>query len=304
MITGNGSDEAAMEYGLRYNPPVDVAVAERTLKETKQILHQLGVVFLLFSGSCLGAIRDKAIIPWDDDIDLISVMGMNGLTEEKMDSVIAVFRGKGYYHKRNYSSPDAPPYGISHSFIKDYARVDWNCMYVTDGAIVTYPGVQIPAEMCTKPIEIEFLDEKFLVPNPPEEYLCLKYGPEWRVPKRAGEYEQDVVAQVSPMDFIGGHCRLRVLDHEHKPVPGAEIVLAGGGISKTDKGGYADIVLPVTSGMRYYAMVIRYPGHEQVLYEEQMEPDKTYVYRTDSYSTKASAAVGAFGTLGSILLPE
>ena len=304
MTTGNRSDRSAMEYSLRYNPPMDRVISERNLKEEKQILDQLGVVFLLQSGSCLGAVRDNAFIPWDDDTDTASVIGLNGLTEEKIDTALALFRSNGYYCKMNYSILDRPPYSISYSVIKDYARLDWNCMLVVDGVIRSYPGVQVPATLFTHPREIEFLGEKFFVPNPPEEYLRLKYGSKWMVPRRAGEYEKDVVEQIPSAKLVGKTCRLRVLDHEGEPVPSAEVVLVGGGSSKTDEYGYAEIILPVIVGLNYYALIIRYLGHEQVLYEEEMEPDKTYVYRADSYSNKASTALGAFGTLGNVLLLE
>ena len=303
MTTGNGSDNASMEYTLEYNPPMDLVVAERNLKEAKQILDQLGIVFLLQSGSCLGAVREKALIPWDDDVDIASVLGLNGLTEENIHTVMAVFTSQGYYCQENYSMLDRPPYAISHSVIKDHARLDWSCMRIVDGFIRSYPGVMVPGTMYAHPIEIEFLGDKFFVPNPPEEYLRLKYGPEWMVPKKAGEYEIDVIEQIPSAKMDGSTCRLRVLDQAGEPVPAAEVVLVGGGSSKTDEDGYAEIGLPVIVGANYYALIIRYPGHEQVLYEEKMEPHNNYVYRVGAYSTKADSALGAFGTLGNILLP-
>ena len=304
MTYGKGSDQAAMEYGLEYNPPMNAVTGERNLKEAKMILDNLGVVFLLHSGSCLGAVRDNAFIPWDDDTDTASVIGLNGLTEEKIDTALALFRSNGYYCKLNYSILDRPPYSISYSMIKDYARLDWNCMLVVDGVIRSYPGVQVPATLFTHPREIEFLGEKFFVPNPPEEYLRLKYGSKWMVPRRAGEYEKDVVEQIPSAKLVGKTCRLRVLDHEGEPVSKAEVVLAGGGSSKTDGYGYAEIILPVIVGLNYYALIIRYPGHEQVLYEEEMAPNKNYVYRAGAYSTKAGSASSEFGTLGNVLLAE
>ena len=97
METNSGSDESALEYSWKYNPPMNPTVGERNLKEVKQVLDQLKVVFLLGSGSCLGAVRDNAFIPWDDDIDLVSVIGFNGLTEESVDATAAALRDRGYF---------------------------------------------------------------------------------------------------------------------------------------------------------------------------------------------------------------
>jgi hypothetical protein len=301
MTLGDGSDRDTMEYTMTYNPPMDLAVAERTLKEVKLTLDKLGIVFILGSGTCLGAVRDKGLIPWDDDMDLVSVAGLNGLTEETINDAMAIFRDKGYYVRRNTWILDRPPYVISHSIIKDRARVDWSCSFVVDDIVYVYPGIPIPAKFFTQPKEIEFLGEKFLVPNPSEEYLRLKYGAEWMVPKKAGEYEKDVVEKIPSAELVGRPCRIRVVDPEGMPVPEAEVVLVGGGRSKTDSSGHAEVILP---GSRFYALIIRYPGHEQVLYMEELEPDKNYIYRADSVSELAKSASGEIGTLGNVLLPE
>ena len=293
MASGNGSDQAAMEYTLKYNPPMDLVVIERNLKEVKQILDGLGVVFILGSGTCLGAIRDKGLIPWDDDVDLVSVIGVNGLAEESIDGALGAFRDSGYYVRENYGTT-----AISHSIIKENGRVDWSCTYIIDDTLYTYPGIPLPANLFTQPKEIEFLGERFFVPNPPEEYLRLKYGAEGMVPKRPGIYAKDVVEKIPAAKLIGRPCSLRILDHEGHPVPEAEIVLVGGGIFITDEHGYSEIILP---GLGWYALVIRYPGHEQVLYMEEMEPDKAYVYRADAVSNAASHASGAIGMLGNVL---
>ena len=296
MYLGNGSDEATLEYSFKYNPPMDLAVGERNLKEAKQILDGLGVVFLLSSGTCLGATRDNALIPWDDDIDLVSVIGINGLTDESRVAVAAAFRDEGYF-----VGELTVRHSKTMSMMKDYVRIDWICVRPIDDTIYSFPEVRIPAKLFIQPREIEFLGEKFLVPNPPEEYLRLKYGAEWMVPKKAGVYEKDVVEKIPDAELVGWPCRLRVLDAEGRPVPGAEVVLVGGGRSRTDGSGYAEIILPAPG---WYALVIRYPGHEQVLYMEEMEPDKAYVYRADATSNAASNASGAIGTLGNVLSPE
>ena len=296
MNVGNGSDQASLDYTLKYNPPMDLAVAERNLKEAKQVLDQLGVVFLLGSGVCLGATRDNAFIPWDDDIDLVSVNGVNGLTDKTPDIVAAAFRDKGFF----VGEMDGA-YSQIRVTMKDYQRLSWESLRIFDDDVYAYPGIRLPAKLYTQPKEIEFLGEKFLVPNPPEEYLRRKYGEEWMVPKKAGVYEKDVVDKVPDTDLVGQPCSIRVLDHESKPVPDAEVVLVGGRRSRTDDRGYAKIILP---GPDWYALVIRYPGHEQVLYMEEMAPDKAYVYRADSASNAVSNAGSTIGTLGNMLLPE
>ena len=273
MESSNGSDEVALEYSYKYNPPMNLAVAERALKEAKRILDQLGIVFVLSSGTCLGATREHAFIPWDDDIDLVAIIGINGLTEELVDRAVAAFRDSGYFiHVRRGDN------AISMSMMKDYVRIGWDCCRISDDAILVYPGIKIPAGLFTQPKEIEFMGEKLLVPNPPEEYLRIKYGAEWMIPKKAGVYEKDIVELVPEATLQGRPCWLRVLDHAGEPVSDAEVVLAGGGRSRTDERGYAEIIV---LSYDFYALIIRFGEHEEVLYMEQIGPDATYVYRPD-----------------------
>jgi hypothetical protein len=296
MTQGNGSDKATLDYSLRFNPPVDVRVAERNLREAKRIFDRLGVTFLLNSGTCLGAVRDNAFIPWDDDIDLVSVAGVNALTEETRQEAARAFTESGFFvgenKVREYKSV---------SMIRDYVRVDWSCAYPVGGHVHSFPGVRLPAGLFANPREVDFLGERFLVPNPPEEYLRLKYGEEWMVPKRPGEYEADVVAGVPDTDQDGRPSRIRVLDDLGMPVPEAEIRLVGIGRFSSDHDGIAQVVLPAPG---WYALVVRYPGHEQLLYMEELEPDRSYVYRADSTATAASQASGEYGTLGNVLSAE
>jgi len=291
MAASNGADEAALERSYSVAPPVDVVTAEGLLREAKQIMDQLGVVFFLRQGTCLGAVRDKCIIPWDDDLDLGSIIGLHGLTERSISTVVAAFRDHGYFTKVEHND-----HYISVAMMKSSTRTDWCCYRIIDDSIFHYPGVRVPARLFTQLKEIDFIIEKFLVPNPPEEYLRFKYGAAWMTSKKTG-FEKDILEMIpdAPLPgrggrlrrFLGKHIlqgragRLRVLDHEKQPVYGAELRIAGVGRSRTNKQGYTKFYLPHDD---WYALTIKYDNHEEVLYQERMTPGGTYVYRPDPLS--------------------
>lgn len=292
MTERDAASEEALQRVYRFATAVDTDEAASLLKEAKQIVNGLGVTFFLRQGTCLGAIRDNAIIPWDDDVDVGGVIGLHGLTKEAVYRVVDAFRANGYYAKvteNHYQictammrSPDSP------------TRVDWACYKIFDNGIWHFPGIHLPLRLFTELKEIEFLGERFLVPNPPEEYLRLKYGEEWTVPKEYG-YEEDVLGGVPEKPargragqmkqslirrFLPGRCgSLRVLGDGDVPVARAEVVLSGLSVSRTDDQGYVRFYLPCKD---YYALVIRYGGAEEVLYQEELAPGGAYVYRRDT----------------------
>ena len=174
MKASDGASEAALERSLAEWIPADPVAAKMVLIEAKQILNKLGIVFFLRQGTCLGAIRDHGFIPWDDDLDLGSVFGLHGFSEKSVDRVVAAFRENGFFAKVEHHDQY-----IYVPMIKSAVRVDWTCYRILDDSIFHYPGVRLPVRLFTNLKEIEFLEEKFNVPNPPEEYLLLKYGEEW-----------------------------------------------------------------------------------------------------------------------------
>ncbi len=100
MTERDAASEATLQEAYRFAPPADPVEAANLLKEARQIVEGLGITFFLRQGTCLGAVRDNAIIPWDDDVDIGGVIGLHGLTEESVYRVADAFRAKGYYTKQ------------------------------------------------------------------------------------------------------------------------------------------------------------------------------------------------------------
>lgn len=283
----NGSDEASLERSYQTLQPMESTTAGTLLREAKQILDQFGVTFFLRQGTCLGAIRENGFISWDDDLDLGSVIGLHGFTEDQMEPVITAFRDRGYFAKlERYQEY------LAATMMKSNIRIDWTCYRIVDDNIIHFPGVPIPVHLLTRLKEIDFAGDTFLIPDPPEDYLSAKYGPDWRTPKRSG-YEKDILAMIPDhptelrpsttgkyADFSA--TRVRVLDQQGEPVHGALVRVAGHGRIRTNEQGYAEFRLPEDN---WYSLVIDHGLHEEVLYQERLARGVTYLYRPDPATT-------------------
>ena len=135
MVSESGADEAALFKSYANLQHIDPELAKQMLKEAKEILDPLGIPFWLRQGTCLGAVRDQAFIPWDDDVDLGSVIGLNGLTEDMLDPVFDAFRDRDYFV--NVESNDR---WIAAGMMKSSLRVDLTFFHIIDDSIFHLSG--------------------------------------------------------------------------------------------------------------------------------------------------------------------
>ncbi len=60
----NAENARLIDQLERSIPAMNVPDGEKLLAEVKKIFDRHGVVFFLRQGTCLGAVRDQALIPW------------------------------------------------------------------------------------------------------------------------------------------------------------------------------------------------------------------------------------------------
>jgi len=277
--------------------PMDMPTAESLLKEAKTILGQLGINFFLRHGTCLGAVRDQAFIPWDDDLDIGSVIGLHGLTEKKVYEAADSFKENGYNMKvidsELHLSVDLKKFGI---------QMDWTCYRIIDDSIYQWPVIKIPVSLHVNLKPIKFLGETFMVPNPPEEYFRLKYGPNWTTPKQAGGFEREVLDLMEEVSSAGDpssrgvlllsdkhdpknhNSSVRVVDYNGQPITQASVslaattVLTGLDRSDTDEDGYVYFRIPEEA---CYVVAVQSKEYNEILYLEELSPGINYIYTPD-----------------------
>ena len=248
------------------------------------------MTFFLRQGTCLGAIRDNDLLPWDDDVDVGSVIGFHGVTENSLDQIVEAFRDHGFLAR--IDSLSVSPYI---PLVKYSTRIDWQCYKVVDDYIIQFPFLRSPLSLFTELKEITFLEETFLVPNPPEEYLRLKYGEDWKIPKKPGDFEEDVLKQVAEMPAPNNAGKLRqliakyipsrklslikVLDQQGNPICGGEVTLVGLGRFKTNRQGYVRFYVPKVD---YHPLTISFEDYKESNYLQQIKPATTYVFQAKS----------------------
>jgi hypothetical protein len=261
--------------------------AIKALKEVKHILEGFGVTFFLRQGTCLGAVRDNDLLPWDDDVDIGSIIGVHGVTESSLEQIVESFRNNGFLTRLDRQSVNTYIPLVKYSI-----RIDWECFKVIDNSIIQFPFLKTPFSLFTELKEITFLEETFLVPNPPEEYLCQKYGEDWKTPKKLKDYEEDVLTQVAktPASNSAGKLRqliakyipsrrlslIKVLDQQGDPICGAEVVLVGLGCFKTNKQGYVRFYVPKVD---LHPLTIRFEDYKEIAYLQKIKPATTYIFQ-------------------------
>ena len=156
---------------------------EKTLLHGTSILNKLDIKWWLSAGTILGIYRDGDFIPHDTDID-IGVEGDHYNNKEKLNKLVSAFEDEGftmvrttYYKKHPIQIAFIDKQNIIFDIFFYYPVFDKMIAPCRVGSIVK------PSSLFSTLGEIKFKGHTYYTPNNIEEYLIVRYGKNWNIPK-------------------------------------------------------------------------------------------------------------------------
>ena len=158
--------------------------AKELLQTTKRLFDQCGIRFSLAFGTLLGAVRDKAIIKGDEDVDIfveneaefrkhIPFLHAHGL------KLCRIYEGYVYSFRTNERS------FIDVYFKEKFPTSIWSLW------CYSLLGKAVPKRCLSGYDKIEFLGDDYLCPHKPERILKFWYGNDWRTPVKGHKFTYD-----------------------------------------------------------------------------------------------------------------
>jgi len=165
-------------------------IALKMLEDVSRVLKKNDVEFWLESGTLLGIVREKRLLPWDNDVDI-------AIKEESKDKLLFSLKeiaSLGYRVRVRKFKINSDPFKLNlprtikiknrkFFFFKGEVNLDIYIKYKKDKKYYYQCGTTKKATNAAyydTLDEIEFNSNIYKIPNNHEAYLTSKYG-EWRV---------------------------------------------------------------------------------------------------------------------------
>ena len=163
---------------------IDVDECIGLLKNFKCVFESIGIPFYLAYGTLLGAVREKAFIKGDNDIDVFTTdekLLYNSLPilSEKGFRVVRIMKGRLYSFK-NSSDCYIDVYILRKlCFLNPWSTYCYNLEHFA-----------VPKRFFKEYQDIDLYGETYRCPKNPEALLEWWYGKDWRIPQsKKGIYE-------------------------------------------------------------------------------------------------------------------
>ena len=196
------SKELMGSFYQNYNVSFDSESEKRAvdfMHKNVAVMQEAGIVFWVEGGTLLGALRDQKLIPWDHDLDF----GMRFQSKQQMKQLIRKLRRHFYVSVKGFPKTDKIWNLGDYRVLKIYPR---KLLFLREDLcldlFVYYEG-HIPEQDETvykyvvwnrnayhrkvffdQPEFIEFYGKDIPVPANPEDFIAVKYGQDWRTPKK------------------------------------------------------------------------------------------------------------------------
>lgn len=165
------------------NPPRAVL----TLADATKALAGAGVTAWLTDGTLLGAIRERAFITHDKDMDL------GAMITEYSPAALTALIAAGFEVVKTLGTRRR---GLEHKLMRDDFRIDIFWHYdLPDGGVwhAAWDGKTMLRyeydRLALAPLRL--LGRTFWAPTPPRLHLTAKYGLDWRTPKPEWDWARD-----------------------------------------------------------------------------------------------------------------
>ena len=147
---------------------INVEICGKNLLDIKRILDKEGMRYWLMFGTFLGAYRDQAIIPYDEDTDL-------AIFAEDLPKLVGcedAFHKEGFY------------FGLGGSLATLYRSGEHTDFYRfhLEGNKRVWKSIEYDVSAFETFNEIPFLGQKWRILSEPERWLKYTYGADWRTP--------------------------------------------------------------------------------------------------------------------------
>jgi len=161
----------------------DVRASQRMLEKTTSLLNRLDINYYVDSGTLLGIIRDKALIPTDHDIDIRILP--NEAPDTQIPNLVKGLWEIGYTLIQQ--NPGIPQQLLCSDratlldlkFTQCSRKFLWYAVESPPQEDNDWRVHVFPLRFFEKSAEVEFDGRKYPAPSPVKEYLIYHYGESW-----------------------------------------------------------------------------------------------------------------------------
>lgn len=201
VVTLEGKSDAEIVKIAFVNDDAYITEQYQLLKDVTEMFDAANITYSMASGTVLGAMRHKGMIPWDDDVDLF-VMSQE---EVKFHKLVPYLKKLDYdlecrfgickiFNKRNDKKGKWFAEPFIDIFLVHHNKVDGVIEYYYKNNIEGWPKEWIIENKFFPLKKYDFGPLKLYGPNNPDWYLSNFYGPTWKedghiIPYHSSSYD-------------------------------------------------------------------------------------------------------------------